>query len=109
MKRVKNIIIAFGIALGAVSCVPKLAYQETKPELPETFKYTATADTASVANLEWKQFFNDPILQDLIEKGIKNNYDLQIALKQVASSQEKLKQAKYLQYPDVGFGVSAQI
>ncbi|AZA77884.1 efflux transporter outer membrane subunit [Chryseobacterium sp. G0186] len=109
MKRVKNIILTFAIALGSVSCVSKLAYTEPDLPLPEKFQYTATADTASIANLEWKQFFNDPILQGLIEKGIKNNYDLQIALKQVASSQEKLKQAKYMQYPDVGFGISAQI
>ncbi|MGU3377501.1 efflux transporter outer membrane subunit [Chryseobacterium sp. M5A1_1a] len=109
MKRVKNIILTFAIALGSVSCVSKLAYTEPDLPLPEKFQYTATADTASIANLEWKEFFNDPILQGLIEKGIKNNYDLQIALKQVASSQEKLKQAKYMQYPDVGFGVSGQI
>ncbi|HCN50233.1 MAG TPA: RND transporter [Chryseobacterium sp.] len=109
MKRVKNIILTFAIAIGSVSCVSKLAYMEPDLALPEKFQYTATADTASVANLEWKQFFNDPILQELIEKGIKHNYDLQIALKQVASSQEKLKQAKYMQYPDVGFGVAAQI
>ncbi len=109
MKRIKNIILTFAIALGSVSCVSKLAYTEPDLPLPEKFQYTATADTASIANLEWKQFFNDPILQGLIEKGIKNNYDLQIALKQVASSQEKLKQSKYLQYPDVGFGVAAQI
>lgn len=109
MKRVKNIILTFAIALGSVSCVSKLAYTEPDLALPEKFQYTATADTASIANLEWKQFFNDPILQELIEKGIQHNYDLQIALKQVAASQEKLKQAKYMQYPDVGFGVAAQI
>lgn len=109
MKRVKNIILTFAIALGSVSCVSKLAYTEPDLPLPEKFQYTATADTASIANLEWKQFFNDPMLQGLIEKGIKNNYDLQIALKQVAASQEKLKQAKYMQYPDVGFGVTGQI
>ncbi|REC59398.1 TolC family protein [Chryseobacterium pennae] len=109
MKRIKNIILTFAIALGSVSCVSKLAYTEPDLPLPEKFQYTATADTASIANLEWKQFFSDPILQELIEKGIKNNYDLQIALKQVASSQEKLKQANYMQYPDVGFGVAAQI
>ncbi|MDQ0592883.1 multidrug efflux system outer membrane protein [Chryseobacterium ginsenosidimutans] len=109
MKRIKNIFLTFILALGSVSCVSKLAYAEPDLELPEKFSYTATADTASVANLEWKKFFSDPILQSLIEKGIKNNYDLQIALKQVASSQEKLKQAKYLQYPDVGFAVSGQI
>ncbi|REC47975.1 efflux transporter outer membrane subunit [Chryseobacterium pennipullorum] len=109
MKRVKNIILTFAIAIGSVSCVSKLAYAEPDLALPEKFQYTATADTASIANLEWKQFFSDPILQALIEKGIKNNLDLQIALKQVAASQEKLKQAKYMQYPDVGFAVSAQI
>ncbi|MCW1960680.1 efflux transporter outer membrane subunit [Chryseobacterium viscerum] len=109
MKRVKNIILTFVLAIGSVSCVSKLAYTEPELPLPEKFQYTATADTASIANLEWKQFFSDPILQGLIEKGIKNNYDLQIALKQVAASQEKLKQAKYMQYPDVGFGVNGQI
>ena len=109
MKRVKNIILTFVLAIGSVSCVSKLAYTEPELPLPEKFQYTATADTASIANLEWKQFFSDPILQGLIEKGIKNNYDLQIALKQVAASQEKLKQAKYMQYPDVGFGVSGQL
>jgi len=109
ITKIKEVLGISLIAVGAISCMPKLALEKVTPELPETFKQTATADTASVANLEWRQFFNDPILQGLIEKGIKNNYDLQIALKQVASSLERLKQAKYMQYPDVGFGVSAQI
>lgn len=109
MKRIKNIFLTTILGVIAVSCVTKVAYKEPDLQLPEEFRFTATADTASIANLEWKQFFSDPILQNLIEKGITHNYDLQIALKQVASSQEKLKQAKYLQYPDVGFGVSAQI
>ncbi|KFC19020.1 RND transporter [Epilithonimonas lactis] len=109
MTKIKEILVATIVAGGAVSCMPKLALDKVKPELPETFKYTATADTASVADLQWRQFFKDPILQNLIEKGIKNNYDLQIALKQVASSQERLLQAKYLQYPDITFGVSGQI
>jgi len=109
MKKVKNIFLTFILAVASVSCVSKLAYTEPDLQLPEKFQYTATADTASIANLEWKKFFNDPILQDLIQKGISHNYDLQIALKQVAASQEKLKQAKYMQYPDVGFGVTGQI
>lgn len=109
ITNIKEILVSSVVVVSAVSCMPKLALDKVKPELPETFKYTATADTASVANLEWRQFFKDPILQNLIEKGIKNNYDLQIALKQVASSQERLNQAKYLQYPDITFGVSGQI
>jgi len=109
MTKIKEILVAVIVAGGAVSCMPKLALEKVTPNVPEKFQYTATADTASVADLEWRQFFKDPILQNLIEKGIKNNYDLQIALKQVASSQERLNQAKYLQYPDISFGVSGQI
>ncbi|TDX86533.1 efflux transporter outer membrane subunit [Epilithonimonas xixisoli] len=109
INKIKDILVAIIVAGGAVSCMPKLALEKVKPDVPEQFQYTATADTASVADLEWRQFFKDPILQNLIEKGIKNNYDLQIALKQVASSQERLLQAKYLQYPDITFGVSGQI
>ncbi|MPT32178.1 MAG: efflux transporter outer membrane subunit [Chryseobacterium sp.] len=109
ITKIKEILVSTVVVASAVSCMPKLALDKVSPELPETFQYTATADTASVANLEWRQFFNDAILQGLIEKGIKNNYDLQIALKQVASSQERLKQAKYMQYPEVGFGVTGQI
>lgn len=109
ITKIKEILVSTAVVASAVSCMPKLALDKVSPELPETFKYTATADTASVADLEWRQFFKDPILQNLIEKGIKNNYDLQIALKQVASSQERLLQAKYLQYPDISFGVSGQI
>ncbi|MPS72639.1 MAG: efflux transporter outer membrane subunit [Chryseobacterium sp.] len=109
LTKIKEILVSSVVVASAVSCMPKLALDKISPDLPETFQYTATADTASVANLEWRQFFNDPILQGLIEKGIKNNYDLQIALKQVASSQERLKQAKYMQYPEVGFGVTGQI
>ncbi|WP_419869962.1 efflux transporter outer membrane subunit [Chryseobacterium sp. CT-SW4] len=109
MKRVKNFLITIAIALASVSCVSKLAYTEPDVPLPEQFRATATADTASIANLEWKQFFRDPVLQGLIEKGITKNYDLQIALQQVAASQAKLNQARYLQYPDIGIGVSGQI
>ena len=109
ITKIKEILVSSVVVVSAVSCMPKLALDKVNPELPETFKYTATADTASVADLEWRQFFKDPILQNLIEKGIKNNYDLQIALKQVASSQERLLQAKYMQYPDISFGVSGQI
>jgi len=109
ITKIKEILVSTAVVASAVSCMPKLALDKVSPDVPETFKYTATADTASIANLEWRQFFHDPILQKLIEKGIKNNYDLQIALKQVASSQERLNQAKYLQYPDISFGVSGQI
>ncbi len=110
----KNYIIS-GIALLSVimtanSCKVGQPYTQPDAKLPEQYSRTITAmaDTASIADLEWKQFFTDTTLQSLIGKGIANNYDLQIALKNVAASQEKLKQAKLLQLPSLNFSVAGQ-
>jgi hypothetical protein len=55
----------FNISRGKRSFLyAKTSIGKSEPGIAETFQYTATADTASVANLEWRQFFNDPILQN---------------------------------------------
>ncbi|MDQ8747178.1 efflux transporter outer membrane subunit [Elizabethkingia miricola] len=109
MQRIHQIFLVVALAAIVVSCKTRVAYTKPDLQLPSEFRFTATADTASIANMSWKQFFGDQTLQQLIEKGINHNLDLQIALKQVAASQERLLQAKYLQFPDINFTTSAQI
>lgn len=92
----------------ASSCKVGQNYKRPNLTLPQEFRAVATADTSSIADVEWKEFFTDPTLQSLISKGISYNYDLQIALKRVAASVQTLKQAKLLQLPQVGFSVTAQ-
>lgn len=83
-------------------------YKKPDPGLPEAFRFTSTSDTASIANLEWREFFKDQVLQKLIEKGIVHNYDMQIALNQLSIAGKELEQAKYLQYPDMKLEVAGQ-
>lgn len=91
-------------------------YQRSEVPAPAKFRttadsaatQTATADTSSIANIEWKQFFTDTTLQGLIGRGIAYNYDLQLAIKRIDAANERLKQAKLLQLPNVNFQVTAQ-
>lgn len=110
-----NINLKQGIIVGSLmlvlaSCKVGTPYKQPDTELPNQYSRSivATADTASIAELEWKKFFTDTTLQSLLEKGIRNNYDLRIALQNVAASQTKLKQAKLLQLPTVDFSVTGQ-
>jgi len=79
-----------------------------KPALPVAFRNAATTtDTSSIAEVQWKDFFNDAILQKLIDSAIRNNYDMQIALKNMESSKLQFKQIKFNHTPQVSLNVSA--
>jgi NodT family efflux transporter outer membrane factor (OMF) lipoprotein len=68
-------------------------YQRPDVALPKQFGKTAPSDS-SVADMEWKKFFSDATLQSLIASALKNNYDLQLAIKRVDEAEAYAKQAK---------------
>ncbi|MXV51288.1 efflux transporter outer membrane subunit [Pedobacter sp. HMF7647] len=109
MKRIHLVILTGFIASSIISsCKVGQNYQRPSVQLPEKFETTAFADTSSIADLEWNKFFTDTTLRNLIERGIKYNYDLQIAMKNIDVAQQRLKEAKLLQLPEVNLQVSAQ-
>ncbi|MES2005759.1 MAG: efflux transporter outer membrane subunit [Bacteroidota bacterium] len=71
------------------------------PELPASFRNTLSADSNSIADLAWRDFFTEPSLQKLIDSAIVKNYDLQIALKNIELVQKVLLQTRYAYLPDV--------
>jgi outer membrane protein, multidrug efflux system len=101
------LMLLMAVVLTACSVGPK--YQRPQLELPQQFGTVAFADTSSIADIEWKQFFTDPELQSLIEKGLKYNHDLIIAIRRIDIAQQQLKQSKLLQAPTVGVNTTGQI
>jgi len=84
-------------------------YQRPELEMPPQFNGISFADTSSIADINWKSFFTDANLQQLIEKGISYNHDLLLAIKRIDISQQQLKQSKMLMLPDFDFQVSSQV
>jgi multidrug efflux system outer membrane protein len=81
------------------SCKVSKDYQRPELALPTEYRNVPYGDTATIADMGWKEFFPDTTLQRLIERGITYNYDLQIALKRIDIAQQQVKQAKMLQLP----------
>jgi NodT family efflux transporter outer membrane factor (OMF) lipoprotein len=67
----------------------------------------ATGDTLSIASTAWAQFYTDPLLVQLIDTALKNNYDLQTALTRIASSGQEVKRAKAAFLPTLSAQVGA--
>ena len=91
------------------SCRIGKEYQRPPLELPKQFTAVPFADTSSIADLEWKSFFTNAELQNLIDKGIKYNHDLLIAMKRIEVAQQRVNQSKLLQLPELNFQATASI
>lgn len=90
------------------SCSTGKQYQQPELELPKQLGSVSYADTSSIADIKWKNFFTDPALLDLIQKGIQYNHDLLIALKRMNMANQQVKQAKLLQLPELYLQINGQ-
>ena len=87
--------LIFGVVLGGC----KIAEPPTLPvarELPET--YIGDTDTTSDGAIRWQEFFTDPLLVDLIETALENNFDLLTAVQRVemARASYDIRQGAFL-------------
>ena len=104
----KKIISGLTLLMIISACNVSRNIETPKPALPAAFRNAvATADTSSIADIQWKNFFTDATLQQLIDSAISNNYDMQIALKNIESSRLLFKQTKFNYTPQVNLNVSA--
>jgi NodT family efflux transporter outer membrane factor (OMF) lipoprotein len=104
-----KIIIPVLLVLYISSCKVGKEYQRPELELPQQFNAVSYADTSSIADIGWKNFFTNPDLQSLIDKGMRYNHDLLKAFKRIDMAQARVKQAKLLQLPDLDFQMTAQV
>ena len=69
-----------------------------RPELPTDSLYRKPdipqVDTLNFGSLSWREVFTDPKLQCLIEKGLTNNTDLQIARLRIKEAEATLLSSK---------------
>lgn len=97
----KLLPIAYCLLLIVSSCKVGKEYQRPAIDLPNQFNNVSFADTSSIADIEWKKFFTNPDLQNLISEGLLYNHDLLVATKRIEISQQQLKAANLLFLPEI--------
>ncbi|HXB94126.1 MAG TPA: efflux RND transporter permease subunit, partial [Puia sp.] len=98
VRAVTAVLLLFALGLG--SCKVSKDVATPSAPVPEAFRSSQRQDTASVADLSWRNFFADADLQRLIDSAIARNYDMQIALQNIRSAQLVLRQSKLGYLPD---------
>ena len=107
--KIKNIIIAAAVAMSLTGCGLYKQYEKTVEAPANAFGTipngvsSGMADTTSIAQMSWREFFTDPMLQQLIEQVLTNNTDLNSARIAVEKSQAALTAAKMAYLPSLAF------
>jgi multidrug efflux system outer membrane protein len=83
-------------------------YKRPAVNAPTGFRGATTdVSTNSLADLPWWSAFKDPVLQDLIQVALTNNYDLRITLTRLDQARAIQAQARSQLLPQVGYGAEA--
>lgn len=93
------------VSLSMQSCFVAKNYD--RPEVINEPMYRtsrASQDTLSMANLPWKELFNDPILIQHIDKALEQNLDIRIAMENIAAAEAYMKQGKMGYAPTLSIG-----
>ena len=83
-----------GLLLFLNACVAGKNYERPPVELPQQFSSNTAPSDSSIATIQWRQFFTDTTLLNLIDSAIKGNYDLQLAVKRIDEAEAYVKQAR---------------
>lgn len=106
-NNVYTILIAiFLIATGCKTYKPVVT--PALKDIPARFTGPGT-DSAGIGSIEWRTFFEDSILVNLIDTALKNNQDIQIALQRIASAKAQLLKNKGALQPTVNAAVSTAV
>lgn len=103
MHTIRNTIIII-LTSTLSSCHIYRAYQRPESVTVSDSLYrqpVASADTVSLASLSWKELFTDPLLQQLIETGLANNTDLNIARLKVKEAEALLMTSRLSYLPSI--------
>lgn len=106
MKRLNALTLAMasGLALSACSSIP--TYERPAAPVPADWPagagYEGQESTEIAATPEWRTFFRDPALRELIDIALENNRDLRIAALNVEAFRAQYRITRADRFPGVG-------
>ncbi|MDD4915708.1 MAG: TolC family protein [Methylococcales bacterium] len=89
------------------ACTPTRVGDQVVLNSPTTWQHAPSVQTTEAVDLKtWWQGFNDPLLNELIDKALAANHDLKIATARVREANAMITVAEAALYPSLDFSLS---
>ena len=104
-KNIKKTVAAVTVSMMLTGCGVYNKYEQNTSTPADAFgadeSIKAASGETTIAQMSWREFFTDPLLQQLIEQVLANNTDLNSARIAVEKSEAALKAAKLAYLPSL--------
>jgi multidrug efflux system outer membrane protein len=96
-----KIIILFSLVCLYACKIPALISKQENKTVPAY--YNAAQDSTNIATVKWHQYFTDPFLNAIIDSALKNNQELNIALREIEIDKNEIQARKgeYLPFVNI--------
>jgi NodT family efflux transporter outer membrane factor (OMF) lipoprotein len=98
---IRYFILVLALAVIFGSCSTSRHYQRGVVSTEKLYGDTVITDTATLAGKPWKELFTESYLQKLIQEGLNNNPDLQVAIQKVVEAEAYFSQSKAALLPGI--------
>lgn len=102
----KHSLLIIGLGVLILSACVTQKYETPKVTTANLYRDNNTSDTTTIADLPWKNLFNDANLQTLIQQGLNENLDLKQAIERIRIAQATLQQSRAAFLPTLQADVS---
>lgn len=108
MSKVRNIFfVTIGLLLTLSACRVGKDYQRPELNLPDYYRNgPTTADTTSIGDIPWEEFFKDSTLLALIDTAIVYNHDLRRAMKNIEIADQINREARAQYLPEINGNIA---
>jgi len=108
-NNIRPLLYVLSVVVLFSACSIGKNYKRPELNMPNAYRNSASTDTASVADMPWKEFFADPTLQQLVQNALNKNFDMRVALQNIESAKQTFRQSKAAFAPDVNFDIAASV
>lgn len=104
IKSISLLVVVISIVFSECN-IPGMIGRTPNRGIPETYD-DAYSDTANTAIQNWRNFFTDPDLQNLIDSALQNNQELNIMMQEIAIANNEVlaRKGEYLPFVHAGVG-----
>ena len=109
MEKLFKFFLAVAVSLMLTGCGIYNKYQSEAQVPADAYGIEVIPNSSSLAQMSWREFFTDPLLQELIDSALARNTDLNSARLAIEQSEASLRAARMAYLPSLYFAPQGTI
>ncbi|MCB0638326.1 MAG: efflux transporter outer membrane subunit [Lewinella sp.] len=103
------ILLGVVVVLMQACAIPQISTKAVEDPLPASYAVSSRDTVHTTARVDWREYFDDPYLTELIDSALVNNQEVNILLQRISRASNEIQARRGEYQPFVTAGVGADV